>query len=49
MFTSVQLLNNWHEHWPSNQGEFDFGVMMAVGTEYYTVVDQLISFLYHST
>jgi hypothetical protein len=30
MFTPAQFLHNWHEQWPSNQGDLDSSVMGEV-------------------
>jgi hypothetical protein len=50
MFAPAQLLRNWREQRPSNQGDFDSSVAREVGIVYYTGVGQLlISFLYRST
>jgi hypothetical protein len=47
MFASVQLLRNWREQRPSNQGDLDSSVTGEGGRVYYTGVDLLlISFLY---
>jgi hypothetical protein len=46
----AQLLHNWREQRPSNQGDLDPIVTVKVGRVYYTAVDLLlISFLYRST
>jgi hypothetical protein len=50
MFVPAQLLHNWREQRPSNQGDLDSSVTEEVGREYYTEVDLLlIRFLYRST
>jgi hypothetical protein len=50
LFVPAQLLRNWHEQRPSNQGYLDSSVTGKVGRVYYTGVDLiLISFSYRST
>jgi hypothetical protein len=47
MFAPAQLLRNWCEQRPSNQGNLDSSVTGEVRRVYYTRVDLLlISFLY---
>jgi hypothetical protein len=42
MFASAQLLHNWHEQWPRNQGDLDLSVMGEVRRVYYMGVDLLL-------
>jgi hypothetical protein len=50
MFAPAQLLRNWREQRPSNQGDLASSVTGEVGRIYYTGVNLLlISFLYRST
>jgi hypothetical protein len=42
MFASAQLLRNWREQRPSNQGDFDSSVTGEVRRVYYTGVDLLL-------
>jgi hypothetical protein len=42
MFVSIQLLRNWREQRPSNQGDIDYSVPGEVGTVYCKEVDQLL-------
>jgi hypothetical protein len=50
MFAPAQLLSNWLEQRPSNQGDLDLSVTGVVGRVYYTGLDLiLISFSYCST
>jgi hypothetical protein len=49
MFAPVQLLHNWHEQWPCNQGDLYLSITGALRRVYYMGVDLLlISFLYCS-
>jgi len=49
MFASAQLLRNWLEQRPSNQGDFDLSAMEYVWRVSYKGVDQVLIFLYRST
>jgi hypothetical protein len=49
MFAPAQLLRNWREQRPSNNGDLDSRVAGEIGIVYYTGVDLLlVSFLYRS-
>jgi hypothetical protein len=42
MFTPAQLLRNWREQRPSNNGDLDLTVTGDVGIVYYTGVDLIL-------
>jgi hypothetical protein len=41
-FVPAQLLRNWYEQRPSNQGNLDSNVRRKVGSVYYTVLDLVL-------
>jgi hypothetical protein len=50
MFAPAQLLRNWREQRPSNQGDLDSSVTGETGTAFYTGVNLLlIEFLFCSS
>jgi hypothetical protein len=49
MFTPAQLLHNWPQQWPSNQGDLDSSVVGRLGHWERGVDLILISFLYYNT